>query len=250
MKTKLFKVININESATDVCALPDDHLLVTSFDNGCLTIYDKHYKLVKIFDKINNQPISAFSACTNGIDKLYVCDYINNRIIMTDLQLNFIKYSNVNSSILSRPHGLYYYNDFVYVCDPSNRRIHKFNATLDQHTSYQLDICPWNIKVTNSVACIRNSTSSISFYDLTTFALRFKYEGHGGDCFAFGNYFIEYSSPKRLFYIYDQFGKMIEKIPTDGFNGLIHTADDYHGMTYFNGNLILSTRQTKKLIII
>lgn len=246
IRSKRYRIIDLNVEATDVCLLPNGYLLVISKDNKNITILNKDYKQIRLIDKINNQPIYPSSACTNNIDRIYISDSLNDRLIMCDLDFNFIKYSNiVNSTTLRYPFGLCFKNDFIYVC--GYKRIHKFNSNLEQHTFFQVDIHPWQIQIINNIACI--SSNSISFYDLQTFNLLIKYDGHGGNIFSFGSYFYEYSGKNKTFYIYDQYGKLLDEILTDGFNNLIQN-DWYHGMTFFNGNLVISTLETKKLIII
>lgn len=251
LRSKTYKTIYLNVSASDVCELPNGNLLVSSYNNSNITIYDKNFKLIRVVDRINGQSFNPLSAATNDIDKVYISHCQNNRIIMTDIDLNFIKYSTISTNDFGDPYGICYFNSFVYVCDYRNRRIHKFNSQLEQHVSYVIDIDPRQIQIIGNLACIRNSRISIGFYDLKTFQFKHKYTGHGGDILALNSNFIEHSSSKNAFCIFDKNGKLIEDIKTDGLSSLITDCwYDFYGMTYFNGCLVLTTRDSKKLIVI
>lgn len=251
IKSRRYRIIDLNVKPTDACVLPNGNLLVVSYNNNSILIMNKNMEIIRVIDKINNQPVSAYYATTNGKDRIYLSDFNNHRIIMTDLNLNFIKYSSGCIGSLNYPAGITYANDFIYLCDYYTKRIHRLTANLDQHTYFTLDIRPFQIKISNNFACVKGwNPESIRFYDINTFSLVNKYEGHGGDILELQSHFVEHSCQNKLFYIYNQKGIQIDQISSDGFNGLITSDNDNHGMTWFNGCLILTTRSSQKLIVV
>lgn len=246
--SKQFKIIDVNIEAFDLCVLPNDQLLVVSYDDCSLSVFNKNFELQRVITKINNATFRPISVCTNMSDRLYISDIDNRRLIMTDLNFNLIKYSiNLNS-----PRGLCFHRNYVYVCESGNNRISRFDYNLDSYTYFYVYDYPWQIKILNSLACVMHGGSSIRFYDVSyeQFKLLAQYNGHSGDILSLTSYFIEHSIDLKKFLVYDKDGCKIDEIKNDGFNGLIQKHNSYHGIVYFNESLVMTTRDTKKLILI
>lgn len=248
LKSKLFKIIDLDIQPTDVCVLPNGFLLVCSFDSGSINVFDKSFNLRRVIERINGKQFKALSATTNSIDRIYISDCLSHTVMMTDLDFNYIKSSAFNPNLFRSFHGIHYFNSNIYICDNSSKAIHKFSANLDRFTTYHIESKPWLICLTAKTACIRSYPDLISFHDRKTFECLNKYEGLGGDIITINENFLVHCPLKNTFYIFDQNGKQLEEIKASVFNSLIYNG--YHGMTLFNGQLIMTTRDTKKLIVI
>lgn len=248
IKSNKYRVIDISVSATDACVLPNGCLLIVSYDNDCLVVLNNDYEEIEMVRKINNQTFNPSYATTNEIDRVYVSDRDNGRIIMCDLSFNFLKYSPITSL---NPLGLAYADGFVYLCDWDHRKIHKFDSELEQHKSFALDFQPAQIKIIHNVACVKGwNPFSIRFYDVSSFKLLKRYERHFGDILECCSHFIEHSCDNKRFYVFKEDGELLEEIQIHDFNGLIKDDGFSHGITMHNNNLVLTTRNSNKLVIV
>lgn len=251
IKINKYKLINLTSSASDVYSLPtNDNLLIIFNSLSLITIYNKQFKLIKY---LNNSLYSPYKVTSNNKDKLFISDLLNDRILMFDFELNFIKQTNlVNSKLFTSPHGLAYFNDFIYVCDPFNKRIHRFNSNLEQHVSWILDdFTPYQIQITSNgyLAIEGHNPRSIRFYNLNLKLIQ-KYDYVFGDLVTIGTNVLVHSYLNRKFFIYEFNGLLVDELDTHGYDNLLN--DDWlHGMTlWYDNQLVISTRPKNQLIII
>lgn len=249
LKSRAHEEIDLQIQPTDICVLPDETLMVISWNNKCLIIYDKHFKQIKLIESIRKNTFRAFSACTNAVDTIYISDFENNRIIMTDLDFEFYKSAIVCPSIPGRPYGIRFYNDWLYVCDPNNKRVHKFNSNLVLHSYYTVETRPYQIQIYNDIVLLSSCTNQISFYTISTFDNIKTLDLHGGNICVVDAFFYEFTKKNTTFYVFDQNSNQIDEIHNDSFKALL-SIDDFDGMTYFNGCFVLCSRQAKKLIVL
>ena len=72
----------------------------------------------------------CFYATTNHKDKIYVSNSEENRVIVTDLELNMIKIIGTHGKSndqFDHPRGVSYYKSYIYICDYGNIRIQILN---------------------------------------------------------------------------------------------------------------------------
>lgn len=229
--------------------LPNGNLALFSWETGQVMIMNKEFKVIEVIEELNGKTFNPMSVCTNGKDRIYMGDYYNRQIIMTDFNFNFIKYSNILSTDLSSyPRGLCFNDNFIYVCDQSTNRIHRFDSELETHHSFAIDIKPKQIKISGNIACVSSLSTYVCFYDTKTFNLIEKYIGHGGNIFELNGNFYEYSNKQKILFIYDENGIIIEEIKNLEISNFIKD-DSFHGIVYHNGKIIFSSGYSKKLII-
>ncbi len=229
--------ITIETTFNACCLLPNKTWLLINFYNGHFYLYDNTFKLINI---ITNEKIycKALSIATNNIDRIYICDWKYHRILMVDLEFNFI--SSVGE--LFYPRCVYFHENSVYVCDTENKRIKKLTADLVLLESYKLDFKPWQICIEN-VACVRAiNKSEIYFYDLCNFELKFKYDQHNGCIFTAGRYFYEYFN--GCFFCYDCDGRFVDEFEKR-FDGSYKESDVF--IQFLNDQFIILNGKIKNI---
>lgn len=244
LKDGNIRTIDLNYRPSSICALPNGNLLSCS-NSDYLQLYDKDLRLI---DTISNVAKYALCVATNNRDRIYIPNrgIDANQIVVTDLDLNKIKISNPGS--VNNPHGLSFYNGYIYVCDYSNKRIQKLTEELAFVQFYQLDFNPTQIKVHNDLACVRPyNLNFICFYEIENFTLKQKYENHGGTISEINGIFYEYNHSNKKIYCYDRNGELKEEIETDGFNNCINSYWD-GCLDILNNNIICSSAESKKLL--
>ena len=88
---------------------------------------------------------------------MYLLDFNNDRIIVTDFELNFIKYFGSQGDLDDQficPLGILFKNGCVYVSDTANQRIQVFNQDLEHIKSLQLEFKPREVQTSNSVLAV------------------------------------------------------------------------------------------------
>ncbi len=227
------------------------NLVIASLESKALKIYDKEFKLIKTIDKINNQTFSPLYLTSNGKNSIYITNYIENQIIQTDLDFNFIKQFGGKGSTnqqLDYPRGITFHENSIYVCDVNNNRIQKLSEDLIYQESYPLNFKPRNIKIIINVACIRSFDEPIiSLYQLNPFS--FKCEISNCNC--------EIYSIHSWFYVSNIFDKRIECYDINGnlvgykvLENVYEEAEIYYSFGYFNNKFIIGNRESKYLKIL
>ncbi len=249
-----YKLIYLNVEPFDLCVLPNGNILCADFREHNICVYDKNLKLIKKVDKIGNFIFGPTSLTTNKLDKLYVCDYSNDRIFITDFELTHVTKTIDSDEYKTHqfcdPSSICYFNDFLYICDTYNKKIQKLTSTLKFKTSYKFDFSPKQIKITNYVACVRPlDQCSIFFYRTDTFELKHRYDGHNGSISEINSFFYEYYEKNKKLYSYDNTGRQIDEILTKGFNNRIN-IEDVVQLVYLNSEILISSKDSKKLISI
>ena len=244
---KKIQTLKVDFEPFSLCSLSNGNLL--SCNNESLTIFDKNLKVIKTVTKIDKLSLFCFYATTNHKDKIYVSNSEENRVIVTDLELNMIKIIGTHGKSndqFDHPRGVSYYKSYIYICDYGNIRIQILNEeTLEFDKQFPLDYGPVQIKVANDVALI-GSLFSLYFHNLTDFSLIRKFDGHNGTISELNSSFYEYFSFNQKFYCYSQSADIIEEIQTDGFNNSEHNGC----LVYQHGLYIVPSTEKRKLILI
>ena len=112
--------------------------------------------------------------------EVYLLNRNNDRIIVTDFELNFIKYFGSRgdrNNQFDDLFGICFKNGYLYVSDNGNMRIQIFNQDLEFIKSVKLEYEPREVQISNSMLAVV-SDDGISFYDLNNldFHSKFDYE--------------------------------------------------------------------------
>jgi len=148
IESKSLKEIAIDVYGTDVCVLPNDTIMVTCYDNGVVNVYDTSFKLLKKVTTVHHQYIKALSSTTNNIDKIFIADTHNNRIMMTDLDFNYI-----SSYHIEQPYGVCF-KQHIYACSYSEAKVYKLDERLKLISSHTVQNGPWQIKIAGDRAIV------------------------------------------------------------------------------------------------
>lgn len=238
IESKCFKEIKIDDVyGTDVCVLPNDSIMITCYDNGVINVYDKNFKLLKKVNTVNHQYIKALSSTTNNVDKIFIADTHNNRIIMTDLDFNYI-----NGLHVEQPYGICF-KQYIYACSYSEAKVCKLDERLRLISSYTVQNGPWQIKISDDKAIV-GSRNCIRIYDNENFTTLFADLDISGDICLFNEYFLVNKADGLAVYNMDgNLEKQLEKVLNDV------TVNSYHGLHFAGNKLILTTRRSKLMIV-
>lgn len=211
----------------------EDGYLLSSSDDLSITAYDNTDMKISNIESLNNIPFQPNALCTNGVDRIYVADYLNDKIIMTDYNLSYI----TSSIEILNPSDVYF-EQLLYICSENNK-IYRCNGDFSNMMVFDLDKKPMQIRVKRQKAIVRFE-DIIRIYDSDTFTKVHKTINHGGDICLGDEYLI--ASRKEAFSIYNLNGYLIEYIqepfPLIGDNSR-------HGLCICNDTLILTTSTNK-----
>ena len=133
----------------------DDRIILANYYGKCLTVYDKDLNLLKRIDKINGKGFQPIAIQVNLKEKfIYICDFENFKILMTDFHFNLIK--SIGSQGALR--DICYKKEDLLICDYGNIRIQIYSKDLEFIKSIKLDYQPWRLKATNSIICVMADT--------------------------------------------------------------------------------------------
>ena len=245
---------------SDLIVLTNNRLLILNcvarlnlFKNHLkfITLHDENYKVIKSIHAINREPITSELKIVVNEEKkeLYILNGSKARIIVTDFELNFIKYFGSmgrGDNQFLWPNNICFKNGFLYVSDRKNKRIQKFNQNLKFIKLLELEYEPLELTVLNSELAVKSIDGTTNFYDINAFNFNRK----ANDVFGFNlseidSIFYEVRRSKEV-YCYDQDGNFIEKIQ------LINLLDfDYYGygkLVVFNNTLLMCSEGIKMLI--
>ena len=251
IKSGVFRAVDLN--AFDICLTLNDNLITTNFNDSSICLHKKNFELIKQINKLNNLSFKPYSAASN-IDegKVYICDHGNNRIFMVDAELNYLgvfgsKCGKQNDQF-DCPLGIDFFKNFLYICDSRNKRIQKLTNNLKFSSSYALGYLPWQIKIGDSLACIRDLFySNIYFHDINNFQIKISYSGHNGFITAINTYFYEYYYQNKTLYCYDQDGNLYDEIQINSFNDT--QFHSWSSIALIDNNFVMTSQPAKKLII-
>lgn len=232
LEGKSCKEIQMEIKGTDIAPLPNGNIMISCYDTGTIFLYDKDFKLIKKIKKINGHSFLCLSSTTNNLDKVFIADALNHRIIMTNLDFEFIDSCNVNL-----PHGLCF-NEYLYTCIEPESKIYKHDKNLEFIQSYDLILHPYQIKVNDETAIVSNA-SWIKIFDaktLTNCIAEIK-TNCSSNIHLCKNYFL--TTYNRDLCIYNLKGEMKKKIA----NVTDKDHNSYHGLAIIANQLILTNRK-------
>jgi len=218
---------------TDVAALPNGHIMVSCCDSGAINLYDHDFNLIKKVTAINNQAFKCHSSTTNNKDRIFIADTINNRLLATDLNFQYL-----SSFTIQQPFGICF-KDYVFTCSYDESKIYKHDTNLQLMNAFSFANNPWQIKVNDDKAVV-SFANFIRIYDLQTFSrllvsIDIKYYS-GNICLC--NEFVITTQSQDVM-IFNMQGEVIQRISSVIKDG---SADCYHGLEIVSHKLIITRR--------
>lgn len=247
-----YKVIEIDNEPWALCSVNDKYLLTSNYFQSNLTLFDENFKKIKTIDKIENSSFKALSLATNNIDMIYISDFEHNRIIVCNYDFKLLfkmgKRGSGNTQF-NGPSGIFYYEKNLFVCDANNQRIQKFDGVeLNYLKTYKTDINPYSIKITNSIAAVKEEDGNIVYiYDMPDFNLKFKYE-RDGCVFVYKSLFCQFEFQCMKMHCYDERAKKYDEISLVGLDEI--NFDDWTCCEQFRDKLVICPGSSFKMIIV
>ena len=245
------KIFDLNIKPRNL-VLIDDQIIISSFDDRCLMAYDKDLNFIKRIDRINGEIFAPLALeCNFKEKKAYICDCLNHRVWMTDLDFNFIKSVGTfgtDDYQFSYPNDLCYKNCNLYVCDHRNKRIQVYSNDLEFLQLIKLDYRPWKIKSTNSIICIVSSEpQGIQFYNFNDFSLIRSFDHMKGRISQVNSSFYELNHKTKTINCYDDQANFKEEIRLHEVDYVL--TDEWDGtFIEFNGAILMTSTKEKKII--
>jgi hypothetical protein len=246
------KFFELKHEPIEIMILKNHEILCSGC--GILKLYDQNFNLIKIIDKINGEKFFLSGISMNEeAKKIYISDIFysdNHKIIMVDLDFNFIK----SVGRLNLPSAVCYKNQRLYVADNMNQRIKILSEDLECIQALSLEYYPCNLKASNKILCVTSDYSEhhptyLFFYDLSNLSLLQKYK-HEYDrrISEIDSHFYEFNSKMKKFFCYNQNGELTEEILLKNVSSEFFN-DHYDGnLVFFNGSLLMNLFQAKKII--
>jgi len=124
------RVYDLDSKPYGICS-KDDQIIISHWDDECLKIYDKDLNFITRVDRINWEKFQPLRILANFEKKqFYICDTLNDRILITDLDFNFIKTVGSKGSQncqFNYPIDICFSNSKFYICDYYNKRIQVYS---------------------------------------------------------------------------------------------------------------------------
>ena len=211
-KHEMFEVGRVN----DIIVLPNNQILMAHYLPGFLGFYDEHLKCVMRIDKINGEKFSPVGIALHSKEKkLFIADNLNQRIIMTDLEVNFIKSVGSEGAKINQfdgPYDLCLLNNNLYVCDYNNKRIQVYNTELIFSKSLRVDYQPWKIKTSNSMLFIQSVENGLFIYNSNDFSLLKKFEHGQCRISKLDSDIYKFNHQTKKLYCYDEHANLKKEI--------------------------------------
>jgi hypothetical protein len=245
------RVYDLVSDLGDIC-INNDQIIMSHLDGKCLKIYDEDLNFITRVDRINGEEFQSTKIFPNFEKKqFYICDYLNNRILMTDLDFNLIKSVGSTGSGNCQFLGsidICFSNSKFYICDYYNKRIQVYSKDFDFVTSFKVDYSPWKIKSTNSTICVEaESPDGIYFYNSNDFHLIRNYNRYVGRISQINSIFYEFNYKTQTMSCYDENANLKEEITLKGFDKYLASIND-GALIYHNGALAIQSYSEKKVI--
>lgn len=250
---EMLRIIKLKYAPSDICLLPNGSLALTNYNDANITIHDKNLDIIQTVNRIDGMKIIPFGMTTDGKDKIYITEYETYSIIMTDLDFKKLNSYSVKNTEETGQYaefdGICYSDEFIYVCDYTNKRVIKLTSNLQFLESFKVDYKPWLVKALGNTLCVKSGDSSkLCFYDKKNFELKYKYDNGNGRVSVIESGFTETNITKRKMHIFDEngtltdtldFNKELKDSLINGWDGCI---------AYFNGMLLLTSKSQEKLL--
>jgi hypothetical protein len=244
------KIYDLDCRAYDIF-LKEDQIIISDLESKCLKIYDKDLSFIKRVDRINREEFDPSTILVNFEKKqFYICD-VQDRILITDLDFNFIKSIGSNGSQnckFNGPIDICFSDSKFYICDWFNKRIKVYSKDFDFVTSFEVEYNPWEIKSTNSTICIvSGNLDGIYFYNSNDFHLIRNYNRYVGRISQINSFFYEFNHKTQTVSCYDENANLKEQITLKGLDKFLTDVDDGQ-FIYHNGELLFQSNTHKKII--
>ena len=116
-----------------------------------ITVHDKNLTCIRTIEKINGEAFHVDGFAVNQEKgELFILEILKRRIIVTDFELNFIKYFG-SPNEFRKPRGICFKGGYLYVSDRGNNQIAKFDQNLEYVKEFETSCVPGQIKATNSL---------------------------------------------------------------------------------------------------
>ncbi len=239
----------IDNSPYDLCVLNNKTILV--IHDGSIGIYNEFFNLIQSIEEIDNVKFNPASVVSNGENQVYISDWSEHQIIMTDFELSKIRsYCAHGTGVdeLSRPWSLSFNSNILYVCDFNNKSLKLFSKDLEFLQAVKLNYSPWQMKVSDKVVCVNAYTLfNTYFYSKNDFSLLYIHNHQQCRLSEINSYFYGYNYKSNEIYCYDECGDFIESI------GITRTDEnDSHCddgcIFYFDASLFISLFKNKRFM--
>ena len=242
------EVYKIARKTNDVIALPKNQMLASCFGKKCLILYDQDIKQIRVISSINGKEFDPIKATCNFEEKkLYIVDFENDKVLMTDLEFNLIKSfgsSGSEDNQIQAPFDLCLINNNLYLSDTGNKRIKIFSTDLELLNSLKVNFEPLQIKGLNSIFAVQTEPQ-IYFYKLSDLSFIRQYDNNFSVISSINSNIYGLNCTTKKLYCYDDKANLIEETTFD-YEYLIDGLDGR--LVILNGELFMYS-DTKNSII-
>ena len=154
---EIFNFENQIKSINRIFNLNNKSLLVTSSDDNTIVQLDDKYNEIKKINYIQNHKLlTPLSVCSDGFDTIYICDFGNNCVVVTDNEFSRLKRiigrKSLDCGQSIEPLDICFADNTLYVLNKDNSVVTTFNRNGDfeRHFLLRASLKPENISDNNS----------------------------------------------------------------------------------------------------
>jgi hypothetical protein len=254
MKNGNKQIFDIDFHPIDIVVLPDNQIVCVSIKDHCIVVYDQNFNLLKNIKSLNHQDLYPSGIALNKEDEqLYIVENTKHRIILTDLDFNFIKYFGSQGSgnhEFDFPVDICFKNHSIYVCDYDNHRVQIFNKDFEFISTLKTNYGPWKIKVSNLLICVKHIMGEIHFYNLNDLSLHRKYSGDTCGISEYNSCFYAFDlKENKKINFYDKNGDLKGELIIENFADYITNKYLRDGTFIdYKGDLLILSHSEKKIM--
>jgi hypothetical protein len=226
------KYVKLDYQPNHVIDLDNKNILVSSFVDRKLRLYDSDFKLIQDIHKINDVDIVPCGLASDSSGNIFLANSLDGTLIKLDRDLRFLK-STFNSYNI--PYSdIQVYKNKIYASTYCLKQVDVLTTELVLVSSFHLDHEPSQMRISNDTACIlvsnEQSEKNTFFYSLPDFKVIGKY-GKSGPIMNFRNFFYVYEHSDVN--IIDKYGKHVHKFN----NPFKKTVVNLHVTRYFKDKI-------------
>ena len=234
IEAKSFRIWNTTTLFSVVCEA-NNGFLASCYHENSICFINNEDEIEREIEKLDGKEFQPVGITANKVDRAYIADYLNNRVIATNFSLDFL-----NSIEIQKPCDVFF-DAHLYIC--TEKQISRCNEDFTSMVVFDMNLPPLQIRIVKERSIVRFH-NKIVIYDSETFTKLFKTINFTGDICNIDEFFI--LSRGQSFEVYNLDGDLVEHVE-DTFEEI--SISDLHGLDICNNRLILTT-SFKQLIII
>jgi hypothetical protein len=204
--------IQLDFQPSQIVQMNTRDILISSFDDDLLALYDADFNFMRKIHKINGENISPTGLACDKIGNIFMGNGFDGSLIKVNNKFELVCQTGEN-----KDYGdIHIHNDRLYVCERTTNAIEVLSLDLEHMAVYPLDYEPCQTRIINDTVCVLLKVTDdlffTSFYKSPSFEL-IAQTGYSGTILAHDKMFYIYKDTG--FMVFGQTGEFIDKKKTN-----------------------------------